>query len=56
MANKAIFSPARPRRAKTRLSSGKAATNEAARCRFVHIEPLNDVRTKPDALIAILHR
>lgn len=23
---------------------------------FVYVEPLNDVRTKPDALFAILHR
>ncbi len=45
MFKKALISPARPRRAETRLSTGKAAASEAARRTLRYVEPLSDART-----------
>jgi len=40
------FSPAQPRRAKTRRSAGKATANEVARRMLLYVEPLSEARTK----------
>ena len=45
MLKKATFSPAQPRRAKTRPSAGKAAASEEARRTLRYVETLSDVRT-----------
>jgi hypothetical protein len=45
MLKMASFSPAQSQRAKTRLSTGKAAASEAARRTLRYVEPLSDART-----------
>ena len=54
MLKKATFSPAQPRRAKTRPSAGKAAASEEARRTLRYVEPLSDVRTKLAGFFSIL--
>ena len=41
----ATFSPAQPRRAKTRRSAGKAAASLEARRALWYVEPLSEART-----------
>ena len=40
-----VFSPAQPRRAKTRRSAGKATASEEARRTLRYVEPLSEART-----------
>ena len=54
MLKKATFSPAQPRRAKTRPSAGKAPASEEARRTLRYVEPLSDVRTKLAGFFSIL--
>jgi hypothetical protein len=48
------FSPAQPRRAKTRLSAGKAAASKEARRTLRYVEPLSDARTPLADFFSIL--
>ena len=48
------FSPAQPRRAKTRRSAGKAAASEEARHTLRYVEPLSEARTKLADFFSIL--
>ena len=48
------FSPAQPRRAKTRRSAGKAAVSEEARRTLRYVEPLSDTRTPLADFFSIL--
>jgi len=48
------ISPAQPRRAKTRLSAGKAAASEEARRTLRYVEPLSEARTKLADFFSIL--
>ncbi len=50
------FSPAQPRRAKTRRSAGKAAASEEARRTLRYVEPLSDARTTLAGFFSILLR
>ena len=54
MLKKAVFSPAQPRRAKTRRSTGKAAASEEARRTLRYVEPLSEARTKLADFFSIL--
>jgi len=49
-----LFSPARPRCAKTHLSAGKAAASEEVRRTLRYVEPLSDARTPLAAFFSIL--
>jgi hypothetical protein len=52
----AFFSPTQPRRAKTRLSAGKAATSESPRRTVVRTsQDLTEVRTTLEAIFNILN-
>ena len=48
------ISPAQPRHAKTRLSTGKAAASEEARHMLRYVEPLSDARTRLVDFFSIL--
>ena len=54
MLKKASFSPAQPRHAKTRRSTGKAAASEGARRTLRYVEPLSDARTPLEDFFSIL--
>src|SRR5436853_4453704 len=50
------FSPAQPRRAKTRRSAGKAAASEESRHRLRYVEPLREPRTKLGERCVLAHQ
>ena len=54
MLKKATFSPAEPRRTKTRHSAGKAAASEDARHTLRYVEPLSEARTMLAEFFSIL--
>ena len=54
MLKKAAFSPAQPRRVKTRRSAGKAEASEEARRTLRYVEPLSEVRTPLADFFSIL--
>ena len=54
MLKKAAFSPAQPRRAKTRRSAGKVAASEDARRTLRYVSPLSEARTKLTDFFSIL--